>query len=77
MSIVTARGEQEQKHGNIFTVYCACCLTFNVIQGDRGLLFREFNLVIFFFRFQFFSIRPTDPISGNAFDAKRKNRGGG
>ena len=29
-----------------------------------------------FFRFLFFqSHRPTDPISGNAFDAKRKKRG--
>ena len=28
---------------------------------------------IFFFRF-FFSIRPTDPISGNAFDGKRKKK---
>ena len=30
----------------------------------------------FFFRF-FFSIQPTDPISGNAFDAKRKKKGNG
>ena len=26
--------------------------------------------------FLFFSVRPTDPISGNAFDAKRKKKGG-
>ena len=32
-------------------------------------------MVNFFFRI-FFSIRPTDPISGNAFDAKRKKIGG-
>ena len=30
-----------------------------------------------FFRLFFFSIRPTDPISGNAFDGKGKKRGGG
>ena len=32
-------------------------------------------LVIFFLRF-FFSFRPTDPISGNAFDTKLKKRWG-
>ena len=30
--------------------------------------------VTFFFPGFFFSIRPTDPISGNAFDAKRKKK---
>ena len=30
-----------------------------------------------FFFLGFFSIRPTDPISGNAFDTKRKKRGDG
>ena len=34
-------------------------------------------LVNFLFSFLFFSIPPTDPISGNAFDAKRKKRGDG
>ena len=34
------------------------------------------NAYDFFFRFFFFSIRPTDPISGNAFDGKQKKRGG-
>ena len=43
-------------------------LTFNVILGYQGLLFRDF---VWFF----FSIQLTDPISGNAFDAKRKKRG--
>ena len=38
-------------------------LTFNVILGYQGLLFQDFLS----FRF-FFSIRPTDPISGNAFE---------
>ena len=32
------------------------------------------RLLVTFFRF-FFPIRPTEPISGNAFDAKRKKRG--
>ena len=41
-------------------------LTFNVVLGYQGLLFRDF----LWFPFQFFlSIRPTDPISGNASDA--------
>ena len=35
------------------------------------------NAYDFFFRFFFFSIRPTDPISGNAFDGKQKKRGNG
>ena len=34
------------------------------------------NAYDFFFRF-FFSIRPTDPISGNAIDGKQKKKGGG
>ena len=38
-------------------------LTFNVVLGYQGLLFRDFLFVFFCF-----SIRPTDPISGNAFD---------
>ena len=43
-------------------------LTFNVALGYQGLLFRDF----LWFPFQFFlSIRPTDPISGNASDAIR------
>ena len=33
------------------------------------------NAYDFFFRF--FSIRPTDPISGNAFDGKQKKKGDG
>ena len=46
--------------------------TFNVVLGYQGQLFRD--LLWFFFRF-FFSIRPTDPISGNAFDGKRTKKG--
>ena len=34
-------------------------------------------MVNFFFLGFFFSIRPTDPISGKAFDAKRKKGGDG
>ena len=52
-------------------------LTFNVILGYQGLLFWDFLLFINFFRFFFFSIRLTDPISGNALDAKRKKKGDG
>ena len=48
-------------------------LTFNVILGYQGLLFQD-SLGFFFSGF-FFSIRPTDPMSGNVFDAKRKKRG--
>ena len=50
-------------------------LTFNVILGYQGLLFRDF-LCFLFFGF-FFSIRLTDPISGNAFDGKRRKKGDG
>ena len=49
-------------------------LTFNVVMGNQGLQYSETSCD-FFLRFSFFSIRPTDPISGNAFDAKRKKRG--
>ena len=47
-------------------------LTFNIVLGYQGLLFRDFLLL--FFRF-FFSIRPADTISGNAFDSKLKQKG--
>ena len=46
----------------------------NVVPGLQGLLFRDETSYDFFLGF-FFSIRPTDPISGNAFDAKRRKRG--
>ena len=49
-------------------------LTFNIVLGYQGLLFRDFFW--FFFRFFCFSIQLTDPISGNAFNGKqRKKRG--
>ena len=47
-------------------------VTFNVVLGNLGLLFQDF-FTFFFFQ----SDRPTDPISGNAFDAKRKKKGDG
>ena len=50
-------------------------LIFNVVLGYQGLLFRDF--LWFFFLSFFFSIRPTDPISGNAFDGKRRKKGDG
>ena len=49
-------------------------LTFTVALGYQGLDPIP-RLLFFFFRFFFFSIQPTDQISGNAFDAKRKKRG--
>ena len=67
------------KNMNIFLQYIVhfvnpnmWMLTFNVVLGYQGLLFR---LLVIFFRV-FFSIRPTDPISENAFDAKRKKKKG-
>ena len=45
-------------------------LTFNVILGYQGLLFGDFYWCFFFEIF--FPIQLTDPISGNAFEAKRK-----
>ena len=50
-------------------------LTLNVILGYQGPSYSRL-LVICFYVF-FFTIRPTDPISGNAFDAKRKQKKGG
>ena len=51
-------------------------LTFNIILGYKGLLFRDF-LMWFFLRFFFFqSDRPTDPISGNAFLAMLNRKKG-
>ena len=35
------------------------------------------RLLMIFFRLFFLSIRPTEPISGNAFEAKRKKKGDG
>ena len=48
-------------------------LTFKVILGYQSLLFRDF---FFFLSFFFFSIRATYPMSGNAFDTKRKKKKG-
>ena len=44
-------------------------LTFNVVLGYQGLLFWDFLW------FLFFSIQPTNPISGNTCNAKWKKRG--
>ena len=49
-------------------------LTFNVVLGQQGLLFRD--PLWFFFRIVFF-FNPTYPILGNTFNAKRKKMGGG
>ena len=49
-------------------------LTFNVILGYQDFLFNSETSCDFFLRF-LFSFRPTDPISGNAFDAKQKKGG--
>ena len=46
-------------------------VNFNVVLGDHGFPFRDF---LWFFVFFFFSILPTNQISGNAFDAKRKQK---
>ena len=53
-------------------------LTFNVILGTRAS-YSESSCNFFLGgggSSFFFWIRPTDPISGNAFDAKREKRGG-
>ena len=47
-------------------------LTFNVVLGYQGLLFWD---VLWFFLSFFYSIQPTNPISGNACNAKWKKRG--
>ena len=55
-----------------FVILNMWMLTFNVILGYQGILFRDFSWFFFFF----FSNRATDPISGNAFDAKRRKKRG-
>ena len=50
-------------------------LSFKVVLRYHAGLPIPRLLVIFVFVL-FFSIRPTDPISGNAFEAKRKKRDG-
>ena len=77
MSIVTAyREKQEQKreHFSQFIIHFVnpnmWMLTFNVVLGYQGLLFRDFSW------FFFSSIWLTNPISGNVFNGKqRKKRG--
>ena len=56
----------------------SCLVVSRLHSNDAGVPGHLPNLLIFFF-FQvfFFSIRPINPISGNAFDTKRKKNGGG
>ena len=49
-------------------------LIFNIVLGYQGLLFRDFFW--FFFRFFCFSIQLTDPISGNPFNGKQRQKRG-
>ena len=73
------REKQEQKHEHFsqhivhFVNPDMWMLTFNVLLGYQGLLFRDF---LWFFLGFFFSIRPTDPILRNAFDGKRREKRG-
>ena len=48
-------------------------LTFNIVLGYLAY-YSETSCDFFYY---FFSIRPTDPISGNAFDGKRRKKGDG
>ena len=59
-----------EKNRNIFYRVLGILLIqiFNVVLGYQDLLFRDFLWI--FLVFFFFSIRPTDPTSENAFDAK-------
>ena len=81
MSVVTAKRTTGTNHEHFLQYICTFVysnmwmLAFNVVPGYQGLLFRDFLRFCFFFSF-FFSIRPTDPISEDAFDAKRKKKGG-
>ena len=47
-------------------------LTFNIVLGYLAY-YSETSCDFFYY---FFSIRPTDPISGNAFDGKRRKKRG-
>ena len=51
-------------------------LTFHVVLGYQSLPFWDF-LWFFFFLVSFFSIQPTNPISGNASSAKWEKKGDG
>ena len=77
-SIYSEKQEQKQGHFLQYIVHFVnpnmWMLTFNVILGYQGLLFRDFLWILFLF---FFSVWPADPISGNAFDAKWKKKIGG
>ena len=55
----------------------SCLVVSRLHSNDAGVPGHLPNLLIFFFSSFFFSIRPINPISGNAFDTKRKKNGGG
>ena len=59
--------------GNRFASYCFPGSTAMVLGYQASV---SETTCDFFLGFFFFLIRPTDPISANAFDAKRKKKGG-
>ena len=70
--------KNRKKNRNIFYSYIVYLsmwiLSFKVVLGYQGLLYSQ--TTCYFISFYFiFSIRPTDPISENAFDAKREKKG--
>ena len=78
-TVINSIEKNRNKNRNMFYSYIVYLnmwvLSFKVVLGYQGLLHSQ-TTCDFLYRF-FFSIRPTDPISGNAFDAKReKNRDG-
>ena len=56
-----------------FKTFTLCILLIQICKGVPGPPIPRLLVVVFFLVFFFFqSDRPTDPISGNAFDVKRK-----
>ena len=61
-----------------FKTFTLCILLIQICKGVPGPHIPRLLVIVFFLVFFFFSIRPTDrptdPISGNAFDVKRKSK---
>ena len=75
MSIVTEKQEHFLQYIVHFVNPNMWMLTLTDVLGYQGLPFGDF--LLFFIYLFIFSMRPTDQISGNAFDAERKKNGDG
>ena len=73
--VINSIEKNRNKSRNIFYSYIVYLnmwiLSFKVVLGYQGLLYSQTTCYFILF----FSIRPTDPISENAFVAKREKKG--